>query len=194
MQYSVAARSPLAQGLHTYYLSAFTPDAYALPETIENAFTAAAFLANQARMFGEDSARSLLVAYDLGADTQVPAISTVGIVVVSCAQGLFLIVLLVTAVYAWMTPTWTTVLDAFAVLRMGAAVGGPLRPEDGRHASTSGALLFASDPGKLRVLDETPGWVGDVSHGANGAGQLWLGRGDRFARATSRRQYRCFER
>ncbi|KAJ6529670.1 hypothetical protein B0H19DRAFT_1274063 [Mycena capillaripes] len=105
----------------------------------------AAFLANQAWMLSAFDGR-LMVQYDLGADMQVPVLSLTGITVVSVVLGLFLLVLLGVAVYAWLTPTWATTLDAFAMLRIGAAVGAPLRPMcDSDEAENERLLLFPRD-------------------------------------------------
>ncbi|KAL4868288.1 hypothetical protein BDV12DRAFT_197342 [Aspergillus spectabilis] len=88
-------------------------------ERLENAFTSAAFLANKARLehdFGGWS--GLDVSYDMGADTQVPAISTAGVVVVSALLGLRVAALLGLGVYAAWSPRWTKTLDSIAMLRM----------------------------------------------------------------------------
>ncbi|KAJ7779902.1 hypothetical protein B0H16DRAFT_1878518 [Mycena metata] len=107
-----------------YYLSSFVSNTYdtSSGDRIANAFSAAAFLANQAWMLSVTYGQ-LVVNYDLGADMQVPVLSLRGIIVVSVVLALFLAVLLGVALYAWRTPTWTTTLDAFAMLRIGAVVG-----------------------------------------------------------------------
>ncbi|KAJ7926904.1 hypothetical protein B0H13DRAFT_1972177 [Mycena leptocephala] len=179
-----------------YYLSSFvfnTYDGFA-GERITNAFSAAAFLANQAWMLSAFDGR-LMVQYDLGADMQVPVLSLTGIIVVSVLLGLFLLVLLGVAVYAWRTPTWTTTLDAFAMLRIGAAVGAPLRPtRDSDEAENERLLLFSRNGAAgVAALDQTPGWVGDVSHaeGGEAMGQLALGTGRKITGRGGRLKYRC---
>jgi hypothetical protein len=179
-----------------YYLSSFvfnTYDGFA-GERITNAFSAAAFLANQAWMLSAFDGR-LMVQYDLGADMQVPVLSLTGIIVVSVLLGLFLLVLLGVAVYAWRTPTWTTTLDAFAMLRIGAAVGAPLRPtRDSDEAENERLLLFPRNGAVgVAALDQTPGWVGDVSHAEGGEvmGQLALGTGRKITGRGGRLKYRC---
>ncbi|KAJ7649115.1 hypothetical protein DFH06DRAFT_996603 [Mycena polygramma] len=171
-----------------YYLSAFVYNTYDgwAGERITNAFGAAAFLANQAWFLGAFDGQ-LMVSYDMGADMQVPVLALRGIVVVSAVLGLFLVVLLGGAVYAWRTPTWTRTLDAFAMLRIGAAVGAPLRStaRDSDEAEDDSRLLLFPRNGAAGVaaLDQTPGWVGDASRseGEDGVGQLALGTGRKIA-------------
>ncbi|KAJ6592826.1 hypothetical protein B0H19DRAFT_1224624 [Mycena capillaripes] len=179
-----------------YYLSSFVYNTYDgfSGERITNAFSAAAFLANQAWMLSAFNPR-LMVQYDLGVDTQVPVLSLTGIIVVSVVLGLFLLVLLGVAVYAWRTPTWTTTLDAFAMLRIGAAVGAPLCPtRDSDEAENERLLLFPRNgAADVAALDQTPGWVGDASHavGEGAAGQLALGTGRKIMGRGGRLKYRC---
>jgi hypothetical protein len=179
-----------------FYLSSFV-DGYGIfsGEQITNAFSAAAFLANQAWLLSAPDGR-LIVNHDLGMDMQVPVLSLTGIIVVSVVMGLFLLVLLGVAVYAWWTPTWTTTLDAFAMLRIGAAVGAPLRPTRDSDEAENERLLFFPRNGVADVaaLDQTPGWVGDASHaeGRGMVGQLALGTGRRITRRGGRFKYRCY--
>ncbi|KAJ7720637.1 hypothetical protein B0H16DRAFT_1474330 [Mycena metata] len=167
-----------------YYLSSFvsnTDDAFP-GERIANAFSAAAFLANQAWMLSVVEGH-LFLNYDLGADMQVPVLSLRGIIVVSVVLGLFLLALLGMALYAWRTPTWTTTLDAFAMLRIGAAVGAPLRPAHNSDEAENERWLLFPRNGAVGVaaLDQSPGWVGDALHaeGAEAVGQLALGTGSK---------------
>ena len=62
--------------------------------------------------------------------------------------GLFLL-----AIYASSHPTWTSSLDSFALLRMGAAMANDL------------PLISALEVKELAVLDEKAGWVGDAGNG-----------------------------
>ncbi|KAJ7290564.1 hypothetical protein C8J57DRAFT_1705887 [Mycena rebaudengoi] len=173
-----------------YYLSSFVQNG----ERITNAFSAAAFLANQVWMLSASDGR-LTVQYDLGVDMQVPVLSQTGIIVVSVVLGLFLLVLLGVALYAWWTPTWTPTLDAFAMLRIGAAVGAPLRPtRDSNEAENERLLLFPRNGAAgVAALDQTPGWVGDASHaeGGGAVGQLALGTGREITGRGGRLKYRC---
>ncbi|KAJ7366124.1 hypothetical protein DFH08DRAFT_678543 [Mycena albidolilacea] len=179
-----------------YYLSSFVYNRYDgfFGERITNAFSAAAFLANQAWLLSTSDGR-LMVSYDLGTDLQVPLLSLTGIIVVSVLLGLFLLVLLSVAVYAWRTPTWTTTLDAFAMLRIGAAVGAPLRPtRDSDEAENERLLLFPRNGAAgVAALDQMPGWVGDASpaEGGGAVGQLALGTGRKIMGRGARLKYRC---
>jgi hypothetical protein len=115
--------------------------------------------------------------------------------VVSVLLGLFLLVLLSVAVYAWRTPTWTTTLDAFAMLRIGAAVGAPLRPtRDSDEAENERLLLFPRNGAAgVAALDQMPGWMGDASPAESGGtvGQLALGTGRKIMGRGARLKYRC---
>ncbi|KAJ7720622.1 hypothetical protein B0H16DRAFT_1792651 [Mycena metata] len=84
-----------------YYLSSFVDNSNQAftGDLIANAFSAAAFLANQAWMLSSVVEPGFLVNYDLGADMQVPVISLMGIIVVSVVLGLFLLLLLGGAVH-----------------------------------------------------------------------------------------------
>ncbi|KAJ7711730.1 hypothetical protein B0H16DRAFT_1815833 [Mycena metata] len=182
-----------------YYISSFvfdSEDSQSFPgERISNGFSAAAFLANQVWMLVGVAQPGLMVNYDLGADMQVPVISLMGIIVVSVALGLFLLLLLGVALYAWWTPTWTTTLDAFAMLRIGAAVGAPLRPaRDSDEAENERWLLFPRNGAAgVAALDQLPGWVGDALHaeGSEAVGQLALGTGRKSTGRGGRLKYRC---
>ncbi|KAJ7627212.1 hypothetical protein FB45DRAFT_1059992 [Roridomyces roridus] len=177
-----------------YYLSSFVPVPGFYPEgAIADAFSAAAFLANQAIFNGSGS---LSVSYDMGGDTQIPVVSIQGIILVSLVMACFLFMLLALAVYAWWTPTWTTTLDAFAMLRIGAAVGAPLRPrpspecdiDDGVNEPQMLLLFPRHGAANVAVLDQMPGWVGDgcdeVGRGPVGllalGGRAEIGRGGRL--------------
>jgi hypothetical protein len=98
------------------------------------------------------------------------------------------------AVYAWWTPTWTTTLDTFAMLRIGAAVGAPLLPtRDGNEAENERLLFPRNGTAGVVALDQTPGWVADASHteGVEAVGQLALGTGRKITRTGGRLKYRC---
>ena len=135
---------------------------------ISNAFTASAFLANKAWMESnlETNAKSLYIAFDMGHDTQIPTISRTGLVFVSFLLGLDILILFPLAVYAAYIPRWTSTLDSFAIMRMGAAVADEL------------PLLISKDMDKIDALDELPGCIGDRTEDRNAVGQLGL-RGTR---------------
>jgi hypothetical protein len=92
----------------------------------EKAFFAAVFMANHLWLLKsrsvKEEGRSLLISYDMGIDTKVPAMSLAGMIVVSVLLGLFLIGLGIMALYASTSPNWTPTLDAFAMMRLGAAL------------------------------------------------------------------------
>ncbi|PHH90079.1 hypothetical protein CDD83_4587 [Cordyceps sp. RAO-2017] len=120
---------------------------------IPNAFTAAAFLANDAWMMQPVHTtldQSAFVAFDLGTDTQVPVMSLAGMVVVSLLLALDLACLLGLALYSAWTPRWTILLDSFAMMRIGASIADRM------------PLLTAPEADRIAILDETPGWIGDA--------------------------------
>ena len=130
---------------------------------IENAFEAAAFLANEAWLMNNDVAKTFTVNYDLGENSEVPVISDGGIVTVSVLLMLYLCSLLAMAVYSAWGPRWTKELDAFAMMRIGASMAGRF------------PLLAANEADKIRALDDTPGWIGDAMAGETKVGELALG-------------------
>lgn len=93
-------------------------------ERLTNAFTAAAFLANQACIENNVPllGRSLSISFDMGHDTHIPVISQAGLICVSVLLGLFILILLAFALYSTATPRWTSTLDSFAMMRIGAAI------------------------------------------------------------------------
>jgi len=97
---------------------------YTKPERLSNAFTAAAFLANQNWLLNQQGViggSHLVVYYDEGMEIQAPVISMTGTIAVSVLLGLYLVTLFSLAVYAAWTPRWTRTLDSFAMMRIGAA-------------------------------------------------------------------------
>ena len=146
-------------------------------ERLTAAMNAAAFLATKAWMDNQvpSIGHSLSVEYDLGIETLIPSISLAGIVVISALYFIFLLSLLATAAYASFTPRWTHSLDAFTMMRLGAAMGEEKLP-----------LLVGRRHNSVRALDDTPGWLGD-GHEEADIGRLSLGatsalrRGRRYA-------------
>jgi hypothetical protein len=136
-----------------------------LPERLRNAYTAAAFLANQAWMQEMDgmNPKSLYITYDLGGDTSVPVISHKGVILISVLLLLYLLSLLSMATYATVFPRWTSQLDSFAMMRIGAAVPDKF------------PLLIAPRVSSIKALDETPGWLGDEVDDTEDIGRLGLG-------------------
>lgn len=149
------------------------------PVVLSNTIDAAAFLATKAWLENQvrPDQRTLTVGYDMGADTQVPAISRAGIIVISMLLAIFLLSLYAMALYSTWTPRWTTQLDAFAMMRLGAAVADRV------------PLLLSRKRDEVAALDQLPGCVGDCDPGAE-IGSLGVG-----AKATLRkgRRFRCYE-
>ncbi|KAK2814064.1 hypothetical protein FQN50_000468 [Emmonsiellopsis sp. PD_5] len=142
-------------------------------ETLDNSFSAAAFLANQAWMqeSGGRAWGSLRVYHDAGTDILKPHISLAGIITISIFLGIFLSALLALATYGAFSPRWTEQLDSFAMLRIGGTV------------STKVPLLLG-DKDNVKVLDEIPGAMGEAPSedperrgiGLGGPGELVSGR------------------
>jgi hypothetical protein len=95
-----------------------------------------------------------------------PFISLAGIIVVSVLMALYLIPLLALALYAGLSKSWTTRLDSFVMLRMGAAVGQRDLP-----------MQFGKNLGEIGILDDLPGVVRDVSAPDDKIRQIPLGVG-----------------
>ncbi|KAJ5835334.1 hypothetical protein N7447_001360 [Penicillium robsamsonii] len=145
-------------------------------DSISNAFTSAAYLANQEFLFsrGVD---------DLGTDMDLPSISSAGIIVVSILMGLYLLPLLALSLYAGYYPRWTERLDSFVMLRFGAFSGDKAFP-----------LLVGRNTEKCPELDELSGVVRDVSTSSADAavqiGRLGFGEG-KILRGGHR--YECYK-
>ena len=150
-------------------------------EYLSNAFTSASFLANQAWLMNnipDPSYRSLTIAWDSGADTEVPTISLAGIILISTLLGIDLLALFAMAIYASFSPKWTKQLDAFTLLRMGAALGDRV------------PLLVGLRTNKIKTLDELPGWIGDAAEEHEDVGRLGVGASRRI---DKKRVYECYK-
>jgi len=166
----------IAMYVSSLYYNAF--DGYG-GERIKNAFESAAFLANKAQLqYSPLGSRTLTVFYDSGADTVVPAISRSGIILISVLLTVYLLSLLAIALYSAWTPSWTDQLDAFAMMRIGAAL-----------AESIPFRVVADTTDRIKVLDETPGWVGDATEGEGKVGELGMGAPTPL---RERRQYACY--
>lgn len=165
------------QALVAGYFFLFSGNTFSGPsaERVENAFASAAFLANDVSMTNSVYDQSIGVSYDMGADQQVPHISRPGIIFVSVLLGLYLLCLFALALYSACIRRWTDTLDSFAMLRIGASIADRV------------PLLAARHVGRIRALDETPGWIGNAAEGA--VGELSLA-GERPLGKTKR--YRCY--
>ncbi|KAE8442481.1 hypothetical protein EG329_003324 [Mollisiaceae sp. DMI_Dod_QoI] len=89
---------------------------------LSNVFTTAAYLANQAWVTNNgELGHSLIINFDYGTDIEVPTISRAGIILISSLLALYLLSIFILAVYASLSPRWTYQLDAFAMMKIGAA-------------------------------------------------------------------------
>ena len=150
-------------------------------ERVQNAFNAAAFLANEAWLLNPPPSPgtcTLQLSYDPGANAQKPAIKSPGVPVISTLLGIYLLGLFAVAFYSALTPSWTTQLDAFAMMRIGAAI------------SEEVPLKVVDDTKNVHILDRTPGYFGDASGGVGNVGELGLGVHTPLAR---RRKYRSYD-
>ncbi|KAL4966396.1 uncharacterized protein BDV14DRAFT_188903 [Aspergillus stella-maris] len=131
-----------------------------------NDFTAAAFLTNREwlkhRVTGGNLDRSLKVSFDL-------------------VLGLHVLSLLALGVYSARSPRWTSTLDSFAMMRMGADILPelPMHLSNGTH--------------QVDVLDSTPGFVGDATPDET-VGKLGVGatapiKEDRYFKAFHKAPY-----
>ncbi|KAJ9489022.1 hypothetical protein VN97_g4266 [Penicillium thymicola] len=147
---------------------------------LENAFNAAAFLANQAWMeFGnEDFSFGMNVYWDMGKDTSIPTFSVGGIVTVSILLGLYLFILMGLGFYSTRSPRWTEQLDSFAMMRIGASVADDV------------PLLAAAGSSHVAVLDKIPGIMGDSGLEHERIGKLALGGS---APLTGKRLYASYK-
>ncbi|KAF8812041.1 hypothetical protein BYT27DRAFT_6431049 [Phlegmacium glaucopus] len=146
-------------------------------ELIRNAFESAAFLANEAWLKYNALFPTFAVSYDAGTDTVVPAISRAGINLISLLLAVDLLSLLAMTLYSAWTPCWTDQLDAFAMVRIGAAIAESI------------PFRVANTTDQIKVLDETPGWVGDATEGRGKVGELGIGASTPL---RGRRKYACY--
>lgn len=137
---------------------------------ISSAFTQAGFLASQA-IFNSgtptyyEGARIELLSHPLE-QIVLPSLSLAGLVVGSVLFGLYIIPLICLAIYAAYYHRWTHTLDAFTMLRMGAALGQKDLP-----------LLVGYLKRDIQALDNLPGVVRDISGPDDKIRQLALGVG-----------------
>lgn len=146
---------------------------------LDNAWEAAAFLANE-RWLKSAQRATLTVNYDPGAPIQIPHISTAGMIFISVLLSIYLVSLLAMAVYGNWNSHWTSRLDAFTMMQIGAAISEHL------------PLQLANNTHIIRILDEVPGWVGDSSEQPEddtAVGKVGLG-----ASGTLRagKRYKCY--
>lgn len=128
-----------------------------------DAFTAGGYLANMAWMADGTTEYSFTVKSDLGRDVGKPYISRAGVIVVSILLALDLLALFALALYASLSPRWTGLLDAFAMIRLGLSLGERV------------PLMVVEDSEDVTVMDRIPGFLGDISEPQSEVGQVGLG-------------------
>ncbi len=94
-----------------------------------------------------------------GTSIQKPTIGLAGIVVVSLLLAIQIVGLTLLPIYASRNATWTSSLDSFAILRLGAEIGREKMP-----------TVSALEAKNAKLLDEQKGWVGDVDFEGREAG------------------------
>jgi hypothetical protein len=136
-------------------------------EAITSAFTQASFLAIKA-MFDSYPYGDSEIVYSPSALEQIsfPSMPLGGLIAGSMLLALYIIPLMCLALYSAATSRWTHTLDAFTMLRMGAAFGQEHLP-----------FLIGTSTTKIKALDDLPGVVRDISGPDDKIGQLALGVG-----------------
>lgn len=174
---NVHTHDDLQRQIYDYVMMFEEEDRLDSGEQITNAFTSAAFLANEVMFSSEGSWR---VSSDYGTDTEVPVISLPSIIAISALICVFLTMLLSLAWYASSRVRWTEQLDSFAMLRIGASIPDKLQFR----------TIDVEDEEKIGTLDKLPGWIGDVTEGEGEIGRLALGgRG----RLDGRRKFEAYD-
>lgn len=150
------------------------------PDLLSRAFGSAVFLANEAWLvFSRDANYGTWTVYsDPGFAMVIPEISSAGIVIISSLLAIYIACLLSLAVYSARTPRWTNELDAFAMIRVGAAT------TDDRIN-----LKVGFETQTIDALDELPGFIGDATEGKGSAGSLGMGS---LTPLNGTRAYRCY--
>jgi len=148
------------------------------PQLSQNAFASAVFLANEAWLTSNATQGRREVFSDPGADMVIPAISRSGMVIISTLWVVFIACLLSLALYSARTPRWTHRLDAFALLRIGAAAHEDINFDIGLEAQT------------VEFLDELSGSIGDATGGMGDIGALGMGAATPL---RSARRYKCYK-
>lgn len=144
----------VATWLGLFWKRGFAGGALGSPEIylMQQAFTAAAYLAHNLRLTKTalSQNRTLTLNYDLGIDISIPNISTAGIVTVAVLLGLFVCSCFLMSWYASRVPLWSSELDAFAMMRIGAELAEFV------------PLMAAKSADNVNILDHRPGWIGDA--------------------------------
>lgn len=144
---------------------------------ITNAWLSAVFIASEAWLTLESSSGTRYVYSDTGIDTVIPTISLSGMIIISTLWVVYTSCLFSVAVYSAKTPRWTNQLDAFAMMRVGAATN--------EHMDLN--VGFETDA--IDMLDEMPGFVGDGTSGEGDVGALRMGA---CMPLNGSRRYKCY--
>ncbi|KAK2608869.1 hypothetical protein QQS21_002582 [Conoideocrella luteorostrata] len=134
-------------GARAAYLSHFFNN-NAADGIVSIAFEAAAFITIDVMMSLAHHS-NLIIQKLSGPGVLVPTMSYASAIVISSLLGIFLTSLVAMSLFSAWTPRWTTRLDSFAMIRIGAA-----RPE-------CFPLRVTYKVDRIQTLDNIPGWVGD---------------------------------
>lgn len=133
------------------------------PAAVSNAFTAAAYLANQAWLLQNSQDCGGFVYFDTGAESRKPYASLAGVITISLLLSAFLLGLLAIALYSSRMPRWTSQLNSFAMVRIGASIADRI------------SLKLVNEIPWLDVLDEIPGTIGSAASDVDDVHELSLG-------------------
>jgi hypothetical protein len=179
---SLRTPAALDDDIARYLRSFYVTDGYKLGDTSRatNAFTAAVYLATEAWFTtGRADWGSRSVYFDAGADTTIPAMSLAAMIGLSALLGIYLACLFALSLYSARNYRWTGRLDAFAMMRIGAEMHEKVPLEVGFEVSA------------IRVLDETPGVIGDATGGEGEVGVLGIGCGTPLHGARRYKSYKA---
>lgn len=137
------------------------------PSVLSNAFTAAAYLANEAWLLHPSGLPSglcsLRISLDHGTESHKPHISLAGIITISLLLAVFLLSLLAMSLYSSFTPRWTTQLNTFAMIRIGASISDQV------------SLKYVNNVDDIRSIDKISGTMGGEASTVDGVDDLRLG-------------------
>lgn len=108
----------------------------------------------------------------------IPTISPAAMIVISSLWIIYVACLFGLAIYSAKTPRWTYSLDAFAMMRIGAAANERIPLDVGFEKKT------------IQVLDEMPGIIGDATGGEGEIGVLGMGASTPL---NDFRYYKCYK-
>ena len=168
--------------MHYFISNFFLPP----PEMVARVFRAAAYMSHS--LWLQDGSRLqstnglTTIVYDKGIDFQKPGLTNGSLAGLTAAISVFLLALVTLAFYASVSRSWTSSLDSYALLRIGADLGRESLP-----------FFVARDVDQIVELDELPGWVGDVAGEGGGSGQLGMGLFKEVKAINSKKEYKAYE-